>query len=69
MSDERKLPREAGWELAEFVPPHANEDVPWDRPAVMIWPEPELDALTWNERWNEGAYDPDYPLPPVVGRL
>jgi hypothetical protein len=54
--------------MAEFVPPQASEDVPWDRPAKVTWPEPELDAMTWNERWNEAAYDPDYPLPPVVGR-
>jgi hypothetical protein len=27
-----------------------------------------LDALAWNERWNTASYDPDYPLPPVVGR-
>jgi hypothetical protein len=68
VSDERQQPKEGPWELAELIPPQAGEDVPWDRPAEMIWPEPELDALTWNERWNEGAYDPDYPLPPVVGR-
>ena len=68
MSDEREQPKQAAWELAELVPPHASEDVPWDRPADIIWPEPELDDLTWNERWNEAAYDPDYPLPPVVGR-
>lgn len=68
MSDEPERPKQAAWELAMFVPPHVSEDVPWDRPADLIWPEPELDALTWNERWNDDAYDPDYPLPPVVGR-
>ena len=56
------------WEMAEFLPPHAVEDVPWDRPAELPWPEPELDALAWNERWNTAAYDPDYPIPPVVAR-
>ena len=68
MSDPRDKRNEVPWETAEFLPPHSLEDVPWDRPAEMPWPEPELDALAWNERWNAAAYDPDYPLPPVVAR-
>ena len=71
MSDPRRRPDELPWETAEFLPPHALGDVPWDRPAEQPWPEPdaELDGLTWNERWNRAAEDPDYPLPPAVERV
>jgi len=57
--------------MAEFLPPHALDDVPWDRPAEQPWPDPdaELDGLTWNERWNKSPDDPDYPLPPEVERV
>src|SRR4051794_20860740 len=71
MTERPLRPHDPPWEMPEFVPPHALEDVPWDRPAEHGWmaPDPDLDALTWNERWNKAAYDPDYPLPPEVARV
>src|SRR6185503_21328407 len=69
MSDPRDKHNDMPWETAEFLPPHSVEDVPWDRPAELPWPEPELDALAWNERWNTASYDPDYPLPPTLARV
>jgi hypothetical protein len=56
--------------MAEFLPPHAFEQIPWDRPEDELGPPdgPDVDGLAWNERWNQAAYDPDYPLPPSVAR-